>query len=69
LQAIDETPSFLYGAMDPARLDGVWFQAVPPTRGWDQDYGWFRGAAGPLLTGSMPAVSAGDKKPWQANPV
>ena len=40
LQLINDTLSFLYGWMDPARLNGVWFTAVLPTRGWDQDYGW-----------------------------
>ncbi len=28
------------GAMDPATLNGAWFNAVLPQRGWEQDYGW-----------------------------
>jgi hypothetical protein len=40
LQLINDALSFFYGTMDPARLNGVWFTAVLPTRGWDQDYGW-----------------------------
>ena len=40
LQLVDQALSFLYGWMDPAVLNGIWFNAVMPTRGWDQDYGW-----------------------------
>jgi len=41
LQILDAAGApLLAGIMDPAILNGVWFTAVLPTRGWNVQYGW-----------------------------
>jgi hypothetical protein len=56
----------LNGRVDPAVLNGIWFKAVLPTRGWGQfdDYGWSSYGGDTNAAGSFQTLIRIDASSW-----